>query len=85
MQPQRLTSDDLERVEAMVDFVPLAEALRAAAATLSDRQFEAVRLRVATGLSYADVASALGCTEGAARVRVSRGLARLAVLMGERS
>jgi len=67
----------------LIDFVPLQEALRAAVADLPSRQSEALTLRVARGLSYPEVAGLLGCSEGAARVRVSRGLARLTEVMGE--
>jgi len=83
VDPQTLTSDDIDRVEALIDFVPLQEALRAAVADLPSRQSEALTLRVARGLSYPEVAGLLGCSEGAARVRVSRGLARLTEVMGE--
>lgn len=81
--PQPLTSDDIERVEALIDLVPVQEALRSAVADLPPKQSEALTLRVANGLSYAEVAGQLGCSEGAARVRVSRGLARLTEVMGE--
>ena len=42
---------------------------------------EAVELRVVDELEYREIASRLGCTEGSARTRVHRGLARLASLM----
>lgn len=45
--------------------------------TLPADQREAIRLRVLEDLSYADVASALGTSPPAARVRVHRGLAAL--------
>lgn len=80
---EALSSDDIDRVEALIDFVPVQEALRAAVADLPVKQSEALTLRVGNGLSYAEVAGRLGCTEGAARVRVSRGLARLTEVMGE--
>jgi RNA polymerase sigma-70 factor (ECF subfamily) len=51
----------------------LDEALDALPAT----QREAIRLRVEDELEYAEVATALGTTPAAARVRVHRGLAAL--------
>lgn len=77
-------ADDLERVEAAADFVPTRDAMRAAMAQLSPGVARAVELRVVDELPFADVALALGCSEGAARVRVSRGLSRLADLLEER-
>ena len=52
--------------------------LQAAMAGLSASTRDAVRLRVLEELSYRDLADRLGISEGAARVRVSRGLAALA-------
>jgi RNA polymerase sigma-70 factor (ECF subfamily) len=77
-----LSPEDIDRVERMVDLQPVAEALRDAVGSLPVGQAEALRLRVGEGLSYRDVAAVLGCSEGAARVRVSRGLSALADLMG---
>jgi RNA polymerase sigma-70 factor (ECF subfamily) len=68
---------DVERIEALADSGPLFADLERALAQLPDGQAEAVRLRVGMDLAYPEVAVRLGCTEGAARVRVSRGLARL--------
>ena len=51
---------------------------------LSDEQRAAVRLRVIEELGYDEIAARLGCTSGAARTRVSRGLRTLhAQLQGE--
>ena len=41
----------------------------------------ALRLRIVDELPYVDIAARLGCSEGAARVRVSRGLTKLAGLL----
>jgi len=78
-----LSDLDFERVEQLVDFEPIARAVRDAIQTLPTNQSAAVRLRVAEGRSYGDVAARLGCTEGAARVRVTRGLSTLADQLGE--
>lgn len=72
---------DTERIEDLVDTDPQRRAVAIALRALPDLQREAVTLRVARQLSYATVAERLGCTEGAARVRVSRGLTTLADLL----
>jgi DNA-directed RNA polymerase specialized sigma24 family protein len=48
---------------------------------LSQGERDAVTLRVVHELDYPAIARRLGCSEGAARVRVHRGLARLADLI----
>jgi RNA polymerase sigma factor (sigma-70 family) len=59
----------------------LRSELAAALASLSPATRDAVRLRVVDELSYRDLSLRLGISEGAARVRVSRGLASLAELL----
>jgi RNA polymerase sigma factor (sigma-70 family) len=56
-----------------------------AVAGLPPEQRDALRLRVVEELSYDDVAAQLGCTPGAARTRVSRGLRRLEDELGRNS
>ena len=83
--PERdLPSEDYERIEDLIDFAPIREALAEALETLSPDQREAMRLRVIDGLGYAEVAVRLECTEQNARQRVSRGLKKLALLLQER-
>jgi RNA polymerase sigma factor (sigma-70 family) len=83
--PERdLPSEDYERIEDLIDFTPIREALAEALETLSPDQREAMRLRVIDGLGYAEVAERLECTEQNARQRVSRGLKKLALLLQER-
>jgi RNA polymerase sigma-70 factor (ECF subfamily) len=83
--PERdLAAEDYERIEDLVDLVPIREALVEALDTLSNEQREAMRLRVIDGLGYAQVAERLGCTEASARQRVSRGLRRVALMLQER-
>jgi RNA polymerase sigma factor (sigma-70 family) len=83
--PERdLPPDDYERIEDLIDFAPIREALAEALETLSPDQREAMRLRVIDGLGYAEVAERLECTEQNARQRVSRGLKKLALLLQER-
>jgi RNA polymerase sigma-70 factor (ECF subfamily) len=69
--------DSYERIEALADWAPLKEALREGVASLSPKLAQAVVLRVGLDLPYAEVAERLRCSEGAARVRVARGLAQL--------
>lgn len=78
MAPIELTETDYERVERLLDRSADRDRLMAALSALSDREAEAIRLRVIDELPYAHVAEQAGCSEGAARVRVSRGLSRLA-------
>ncbi len=83
MQPIVLDDDRLEEVERLADYAAIADNVRDAVADLPAAQAAALRLRVADGLAYREVADQLGCTEGAARVRVSRALTNLADQLGE--
>ena len=78
MERIELGPDDIERVEALIDFEQIGRDVSAAFEKLRSEQREALRLRVIEGRSYAEVATALGCSEDVARSRVSRGLRRLA-------
>jgi RNA polymerase sigma-70 factor (ECF subfamily) len=81
LAPAALDERSYERIEELADLRALRGALEAALASLPAEQAAAIRLRVLQELSYADVAGRLGCSEGAARVRVCRGLDRLARLL----
>jgi RNA polymerase sigma-70 factor (ECF subfamily) len=70
-----------ERIETLADLAPIRAAVRTAVESLSPAIADAVRLRVGMDLPYREVAKRLGCSEGAARVRVARGLARLAEIL----
>lgn len=76
-----LTDPQIRRVEELADLDALVPALRAALDQLPPNQADAVRLRILEDRSYDEVAEMLDTTEGNARVRVSRGLTRLAELM----
>jgi len=76
-----LSEDDLERIEDLVDTAALREVLQEALGQLSPAVRDAVLLRVAMDLPYDEVAELCGCSVGAARVRVARGLNTLAELM----
>jgi RNA polymerase sigma-70 factor (ECF subfamily) len=78
MQQVELGPEDVERVEALIDFEQVGRAVSAAFDELRADQREALRLRVIEGRSYAEVAAELGCSEAVARSRVSRGLRKLA-------
>ena len=56
-------------------------ALAAALEQMGPGERDAVQLRVVEEMNYAEIASALACSEAAARTRVHRGLARLNRLM----
>ena len=84
LPPRELPPEDYERIEDLIDFAPIREALVEALETLADDQREALKLRVIDGLPYPEVATRLQCAEGAARQRVSRGLRRLALVLQER-
>lgn len=71
------TEDDIEMVEIRADIQAVSGELGRAWVGLSEGVREAITERVVEGRSYAEVAEHLGCSEGAARVRVSRGLSQL--------
>ena len=81
IEPEPPSPEVLAEVARRAELQELREELAAAMATLSPATREAVRLRVVDELPYRDLAQALGITETAARVRVSRGLSALAGLL----
>ncbi len=83
MATPELTSDDLERIDDLVDTTDLRAGLQEALSQLSPGVRDAVLLRVALDLPYEMVAEVCSCSVGAARVRVARGLAALADLVHE--
>jgi len=78
MERLQLGPEDIERIEALIDFEHIGREVSAAFGELRTDQREALRLRVIEGRSYREMASKLGCSEETARARVSRGLKRLA-------
>ena len=68
--------------ELDLESVALREELASALRELPEGQREAVGLRIVGELPYDVVAAELGITETAARLRVMRGLAKLARLLG---
>lgn len=83
--PERpVPSEDFDRIEELVDFEPVREALKAGLSELPGGQRDALRLHILEGRDYREVARALSCTEINARQRVSRGLRALALALQER-
>ncbi|MEX2274752.1 MAG: sigma-70 family RNA polymerase sigma factor [Actinomycetota bacterium] len=78
MPERNLSPDDFDRIEELVDFAPMRDAVEQALFSLPDEQRDATRLRVIEERPYSEVADELDCTEATARQRVSRGLRRLA-------
>ncbi len=68
---------ELRRVEDILDGADAIEALD----TLPTNLRSAVVLRVVDQLEYSEIAAELGCSPGAARVRVFRGLQQLSVVL----
>jgi RNA polymerase sigma-70 factor (ECF subfamily) len=71
--------DDYEAVDERVAARSLAPALAAAVRLLPPDQRAALELRVVQQLDYEEVAGRLGCSQNAARLRVSRALRALTV------
>lgn len=66
--------DDAGEVERAAGIAELREGLRAGLTQLSDKQRDALRLRIIDEMPYDKVATLLGVSEPTARARVSRGL-----------
>ena len=71
--------DEYEAVDERVAARSLAPALAAAVRLLPPDQRAALELRVVQQLDYEEVAGRLGCSQNAARLRVSRALRALTV------
>jgi RNA polymerase sigma factor (sigma-70 family) len=81
IQVPALDDESIARIEALIDVDARRADLVAALDQMSSGERDAVELRVVSELEYEEIATRLGCTEAAARVRVHRGLARLNRLM----
>jgi RNA polymerase sigma factor (sigma-70 family) len=73
--------EDYERVDERSEAIALAPRLRHAVRALPAEQRRALELRVVHGLPYEAVAGRLGCSQNAARLRVSRALRALTTQM----
>lgn len=76
-----LDDESFARIEALVDLDARRADLTAALSHISGRERDAVHLRIVDELEYDAIATSLGCSEGAARARVHRGLRRLTTLL----
>jgi len=72
-----LEPDEIAQIERAAEIAALRDAIGAGLRALTERQREAVQLRVVDELPYDEVARRLGTTETTARARVSRGLRAL--------
>ncbi len=79
-----LDDEDLARVEEIASLVG-EDTVQRLLGELPDGQAAAVRARVLDERSYAEIATALRCSEAVARQRVHRGLDRLRQRMAEAS
>ena len=70
-------SEEYERVDERMAATALGPALKHAVDGLPSEQRRALELRVVQQLSYDEVAGRLGCSQNAARLRVSRALRTL--------
>jgi RNA polymerase sigma-70 factor (ECF subfamily) len=75
--PFRSYEDDFAAVDERLTSAAVVLELHSTLESLPKPQREALTLRVVDGLSYEEVASALDCSETAARLRVMRALGRL--------
>lgn len=66
--------DDFDRIDDVDEYERWLPSLRGGLAMLSGPSADAVTLRIGEGWSYQQLGDHLGCTPGAARVRVSRAL-----------
>jgi RNA polymerase sigma factor (sigma-70 family) len=74
--------EDYERVDERDEAVELAPRLRTAIRALPSEQQRALQLRVIHQLPYEEVAGRLGCSQNAARLRVSRAMRALTTQFG---
>lgn len=79
--PLRAYDSELDEVESRLDAARIRPALEEALEQLPSSQREAIQLRVIRALDYEEVASSLGCSQLAARLRVARGLGSLSRLL----
>jgi RNA polymerase sigma factor (sigma-70 family) len=79
MRSPRFEETELEEVERMIDLQRPRPPLELLVADLRPVERDAVIARVVEERGYREIAARLGCSEEAARQRVSRGLSRLAV------
>src|SRR3954471_4062248 len=74
--------EDYERVDERDEATVLGPRLRSGVHSLPSEQRRALQLRVVHGLPYEEVAGRLGCSQNAARLRVSRAMRALTTQFG---
>ena len=79
---ERQACANVSAVRSSAAVSELGPALHSAVEGLPSPQRRALELRVVQQLSYDEVAGKLGCTENAARLRVSRALRTLTLTLG---
>jgi RNA polymerase sigma factor (sigma-70 family) len=77
-----LDDSTIAEIEELVDLRSMRHAVREAMASLPEGQAQAVYMRIGLELPYSVIARRLECSEGTARTRVMRGLARLSDATG---
>jgi|SRR3954469_18308561 RNA polymerase sigma factor (sigma-70 family) len=82
VRPVPLDDSAIEEIEETVDLRAMRQEVREAMGSLPESQAKAVYMRVGLELPYAVIARRLECSEGTARVRVMRGMARLSDTTG---
>ncbi len=82
VQIPAVDDESLARIEELADASGLRRELEAALSRLTEAERAAVQLRVVEDRPYREVAGELGCSEGAARVRVHRALRRMSAWLG---
>ena len=75
-------SEEYERVDDRIAASSMGPALHTAVSGLPSEQRAALELRVVQQLSYDEVSRKLGCSQNAARLRVSRALRTLTMELG---
>jgi len=74
-----------DSVEATVELRSDLQSIRAALETLRERDRQLVGLRVAAGLSFADIGAVLGMREGSAKMATHRALERVRASLTEQT
>jgi RNA polymerase sigma-70 factor (ECF subfamily) len=81
--PIRSYEQDFAAIDERVSNEALRTDVREALDSLPPSQRDALELRVVQELDYEQVVHSLGCSQGAARLRVVRGLSSLSRLLGK--
>jgi RNA polymerase sigma-70 factor (ECF subfamily) len=83
VEPRPLDSDEYERIEELADFRGLREVVREKMSGLKPVDRQVVQLRVVDERSYHEIGEMLGLTTPAVKIRVSKTLRELAVVLNE--